>query len=384
MKWILKSFVVGLLIVAISPIYASGDHDAQMTKIPNSHAKKAEHDPDKGLIEISKAGQLAAGIKVEVLQSKPLPMYISAPGEVIPNTNKTTIVTPRIQAQVVERLVQVGDHVKKGQALVRLSSVDMAKAQATLLLANQEWKRLKSLGKKAVSAKRYQTAEIGYSQAYSRLLAYGMTRTQIKIFLQSNDPNKASGEFKLLAKRAGTIFSADFIEGQMIDPGKVLYKIVDESNLWVNAKLSNGDSDNVKKGAQAIIQTAHIKLPGTVLQVHHKLDETTRTRIVRLSVNNEKDQLHPGQFVTCLIQTGKTTPVLAVNKLALMRTADGDMAIYVEVKPNHFAAKEVQVIQKIASWRVIKGVSAGVKVVTKGAFFVHSEGLKGGFSTHNH
>lgn len=380
-----RILLMGLLLISVQTIYAGDEHGHPTSKTPTTTANQQKDDHgDEGLIEISPEGQQAAGIKTEVLQAKSLPIYISAPGEAIPNKDLTALVTPRIQAQVVRRLVKIGDHVKQGQPLVRLSSVDMAKAQADLLLTQKEWVRVKQLGKQAVSAKRYQTAEIAYQQAYSKLLAYGMTRPQIETFIKSSDPNKANGEFTLLARRNGTIFSADFTEGQMIEPGKVLYKIVDETSLWVDAKLSNGESAKIKNGAEAIIQTAHHKLQAVVLQVHHKLDETTRTRVVRLSVLNPKDQLHPGEFVTCLIQIGATPPVLAVHQTALMRTPDGDQAIYIEVKPNHFKAQEVQVVKSIGIWRVIKGIKAGVRIVTKGTFFVHSESLKGGFSTHNH
>ena len=377
--------LMGLLLLSVQAAYAGDEHGHTANKAQTTIAKQQKDDHgDEGLIEISPEGQQAAGIKTEVLRAQSLPIYISAPGEAIPNKDLTALVTPRIQAQVVQRLVKIGDHVKQGQPLVRLSSVDMAKAQADLLLTHKEWLRVKQLGKQAVSAKRYQTAEIAYQQAYSKLLAYGMTRLQIEAFIKSSDPNKANGEFTLLARRKGTIFSADFTEGQMIEPGKILYKIVDETSLWVDAKLSNGESAKIKSGAKAIIQTAHHELPAVVLQVHHKLDETTRTRIVRLNVLNPKDQLHPGEFVTCLIQTGKTEPVLAVHQTALMRTPDGDQAIYIEVKPNHFKAQEVQVIKKVGPWRIIKGVKVGERIVTKGAFFVHSESLKGGFRTHNH
>lgn len=373
--------VLTLFLAIAQNVYSGSGHDHTENKTTSQN--KGNH-TNEGVIEISQEGQKASGIKTAIIQPKALPVYISAPGEVIPNMDLTTIVTPRIQAQVVKRLVKTGDHVKQGQSLVLLSSVDMAKAQADLLLAQKEWLRVKGLGKKAVSAKRYQTSEVSYQQAFSRLLAYGMTQSQIVSFIKTSDPNKANGEFSLLAPRNGTIFSADFSEGQMINPGEMLYKIVDETKLWVDARLSNGESEKVKKGNKAIIETSHHKLLAVVLQIHHKLDETTRTRIVRLEVPNPKDQLHPGEFVTCLIQTDKTSPVLSVHKNALMRTPDGDLAVYIEVKPNHFKAQEVKVIKKIGSLRVIKGIEPGTRVVVKGAFFVHSESLKGGFSTHNH
>lgn len=376
---------VSLLLILIQPVFAEDDHAHEVNKTPTKNkSSKSYNHSDEGTIEISLEGQQAAGIQTKILKAKPLPIYISAPGEAIPNQDLTYIVTPRIQSQVVQRLVNVGSHVKRGQPLVRLSSVGMSKAQANLLLAQKEWRRLRQLGKQAVSAKRYQTAEITYQQAYSRLLSYGMTRQQVDEFIKSSDPDKAKGDFTLLARRRGTVFSANFTEGQMIQPGKVLYKVVDETSLWVDAMLSNSEPARIKNGSRGIIQTAHYELPGVVIQVHHKLDETTRTRIVRLNVPNPKDQLHPGEFVTCLIQTEKSSPVLAVHQTALVRSSDGDMAVYIEVNPSHFKEKKVQIVRKVGSWNIIKGIEPGERIVTKGAFFVRSESLKSNFSAHNH
>ena len=74
----------------------------------------------------------------------------------------------------------------------------------------------------------------------------------------------------------------------------------------------------------------------------------------------------------------------AVPESAVLRTADGDWAIYVEIKPNHFKQVEVKLIETINAQAVIEGVKAGTRVVTKNAFAVHSERLKAGFKTHNH
>ena len=265
-----------------------------------------------------------------------------------------------------------------------MRGVMMAKAQADLLLAKKQWQRMKTLGIPSVSAKAYQTAEVDYQQAYAKLLAYGLTKIQIDSFLQSNNPNKADGEFTLLSLRNGTVFSANFSEGQMISPGTVLYKIVDESSLWVDAKRSSGDISPIRKGESAIIETSHGRYPARVLELHHELDAVTRTRVVRLEVANHNDQLHPGEFVTCLIKTGETPPVLAVPKATVMQNAAGESVVYAEVKPNHFKALDVKVEKRLNERDVISGIAKGTRIVTQGAFFIHAEAMKSGFETHHH
>ncbi|MEN8171020.1 MAG: hypothetical protein ABFS08_12430 [Pseudomonadota bacterium] len=101
------------------------------------------------------------------------------PGEAMPNAYHTTKVTPRTLAQVIRRHVRLGDHVKKGQPLVMLSSVEMAEAQGAPMETNIELHRVENLGRNVTSEKRLITAQIAYQQAYARVGAYGMTKKQV-------------------------------------------------------------------------------------------------------------------------------------------------------------------------------------------------------------
>ena len=347
-------------------------------------ASTNQEEPPNTVI-LNQDSQQVAGIKVTTLQPKPLIKYISAPGEVIPNANSTAKITTRVPAQVIQRQVQEGQHIKEGQPLLTLSSVDMAKSQGDLLLAEQEWERVKSLGRDAVSGKRYAEAQVNYQRAYSTALAYGMTESEINALLSTQKATQAKGEFNLLAPRDGTVFNINFTEGELIDPGKVLLQIVNEDTVWIDAKLPPDLVGDVKVGdsVRVLFNNTHT-LIGQVIQVHHQLDETTRTRSIRVEVTNSKDLLHPGQFVNCQIEAGKTEPVLAVPIEAVVHTADGDWAVYIEKKSGEFQPMEVKMVEVINKQAVIEGIPAGTRVVTEGTFFVHSEFNKRGFDAHGH
>lgn len=340
--------------------------------------------PEDNTVKINTASQQMAGISVTTLQPQRLTTFIPAPGEVIPNAALTSKVTTRVSAQVVKREVQEGQHVKMGDILATLSSVDMAKVQGNLLLATQEWERVKSLGKDAVSGKRYSEAQVAYQHAYSTALAYGMTETEMKELLRTQKPSQSKGEFTLLAPRDGTVFAINFTEGELIDPGKVLLQIVDEATVWVDAKLPPNLAQLLKIGdtAQTIVDKQILQ--GYVIQIHHQVDEITRTRSIRLEVPNQADLLHPGQFVNCQVATGQTEPVLALPMEAVLRTADGDWAVYIEKTPEEFQQREVKLVEILDEQAVIEGIASGTRVVNKGAFFVHSELSKKGFDVHGH
>lgn len=349
-----------------------------------SDSQEAKPSAQAGVVEISATSQQEAGIKTQVLLPRQLPKVVVAPGEVVPNADLASMITPRVSAQVVKRLVQVGQAVKAGQPLILLSSVEMAKAQGEALIAAQEWARVKTLGQEAVSAKRYQEAEVTFQQAKAKLIAYGMTPVQATALLESRDAQKATGQFELLAPREGTVFKVNVIEGEVVEPGRPLMDIVNGTSLWVDARLSPQAAQSIKVGAPAWIIIDQRKMPGKVLQVHPQLDETTRTQIVRLEVPEPGHLLRPGQFVDCEIIVGQTAPILALPANALLPSPDGDWLVYVETAPNHFQQQEVKQLETMGNEVVIAGLKPGVKVVTQGAFLVHSELSKGGFETHGH
>ncbi len=351
----------------------------------NSLASEESQDAHaENIFKIDAAAQQQAGIQIITLEVQNLPKYINAPGEVIPDINLSTKITSRIPVQVLKRRVNIGDDVKTGQAIVTLSSVEMAKAQSDLLLAYNEWDRVKGLGQKAVSAKRYETAQITYEHAIAKLVAYGMTNEQVDSFLSDPATLSTTGEFTLLAPHDGVVYDANAVEGEVVEPGYALYHILDESFLSVDARLSNESAYLIKQGALTLISVADQWLKGEVVQIHHKLDEATRTQVVRVNVSNDHDLLHPGQFVTCRIFLDEERLVLAVPESAVLRTADDDWVVYAEVKPEYFQQIKVDLIEVLDKLAVIEGVQPGTRIVGEGAFSVQSEFLKSGFEVHGH
>jgi len=363
--------------------HSNKSHDDEVGH--SDHGDHGGHDEhEDGGAELSEVQLESAGIVVEALFPQNVSKFISAPGEVQFNAYQSKKITPRINAQVIKRHKRLGDFVKTGQVLVSLTSVEMAQAQGELIVADREWQRVKKLGKKVVSERRFIESQINQQQAYAKVLAFGMTTSQVSQLLKANDPGKAIGRFNLLATQIGTITNDNFVEGEIIEPGRVLFEITDESSMWVEARLTPHAVHGIKVGASATIEVNEHKNPAIITQIHHQLDETTRTIAIRLEVENRNDELHPGLFVQANIQTGENQLVLALPKNAVLRSADGDWVVFVEEKPGFFKPQEIKQIGQTGELIIVDGLSAGTRVVTKGAFFVQSEIAKSGFEVHNH
>ncbi|MFT5295646.1 MAG: cobalt-zinc-cadmium efflux system membrane fusion protein [Colwellia sp.] len=323
-----------------------------------------------------------ANIKVSTLMPKVFAKTVYAPGEIKANGYTSYIVSPRTESVVVSRHATLGEHVEKDQALVTLFSESVAEAQANYRVTYSEWQRTRKLAKGTVSESRLLKSETDYIAAFGRLTAFGLTKAAIKDIVKNNSSNL--GEYTLVAKRSGAVLSDNFSQGQRVTAGEKIMVLANEEHLWVEARISPNKKLYLPSGTPAEIEFVGQRYDAKVIQEAHTIDPSTRTRIVRLSVENKDDTLHSGMFVNVNFQFDTPTSVIAVPETALMRSADGDWTVFVEDHPGEFEAVEVKLGQPLGNYRQIIGISPNTKVVTQGAFFVASEIAKGGFDPHGH
>jgi membrane fusion protein, heavy metal efflux system len=335
-----------------------------------------EHDEAGGVVEMDAAERKKQDVKTAILGQRALAEEVIVPGEVTLDLYRTAQITPRIPAQTMQRHVRLGDKVEEGQSLVTLSSVEMADAQGALIVTSREWTRVAKLGRGVVSERRFIEAQVAAQQARAKVEAYGMTETQIDAFAAKGDASKATGSFDLLAPQAGTIIRDDFIIGEVVEPGRVLFEISDESNAWVEARLTPEQAGHVEPGASARISLDGSDWrEGRIIQIRHALDETTRTLSVRIEVDNSDDELHPGQFVSAAVNIGETTTVLAVPAEAIV-LMDGSQTLF-KVEGDELHPTPIETGVNRGGWvEVTGGVNEGEEIVVSQLFLLKSLILK--------
>lgn len=370
---------VALWLIALTACHTSNNDRGASddVKAPVGDAK------DQRVVTLSESQRGLAGIATEVLEPRSLPTVVRAPGEVILNAYATSQVAPRIEAQIVARLAKLGDHVDAGQMLVTLSSVAMADAQGNLILTEREWRRVQELGPKVVSERRFVEAQVAAQRARATARAYGLTSAQIGDLLETGHSKFADGRFTLLAPQQGTVIRDDFVVGEMIQPGRVLFEITDDSSRWVEARLSPQEASGIAVGDTARVRVSAQWLDARVVQLYQTVDESTRTQPVRIELPDPARRVKPGVFVDVEIVANTGPPALALPDEAVLPTPNGDWEVFVETMPGAYRPVEVSVLGSANGFTRIAGVDAGTTIVTTGAFFLQSELGKSGFDADN-
>lgn len=333
-------------------------------------------------IHISPEAAQEAGIAVTALELRPVPAFIRVPGEMVPDRYRSGVVTPPIPGIVVQRLASVGEKVRKGQPLAVLNSVDLAAAQGDYQIVEQEWRRVRQLGKEIVSDKRFNETDIQRRQAMARLLGFGMTPRDIAALGDALPAD--AGRLTLVAPQDGTVYSDDFVVGERVEPGKVLFTVADDSSIWIDARVNAADAKKIVKGAAAAVHMGEDSRPAIVGATTPAMDEITRTVSIRLEADNADGRLRPGMFVDVEITSTDSAQALAVPLDSVLRGPDGDWFVYTPNADGEFIPQEVKVLRSGGGLAVIDGVQPGQLVVTAGAFFVQSEGAKGSMGADHH
>lgn len=358
------------------------DHTDEPADAHGGHDEGQEEGQELILLEESLN---AAGIRIEVLTPVVLGASVMGPAEIQANAYRSSIVTPRVPAIVIERHVKLSDTVKIGTPLVTIFSREAADAEGAFLVADREWRRVRRLGREVVSERRYLEAEVVRDSAEAQLLSYGFTQEAVDaIAVPGARKSRSLGEFTLLASQDGTVVSDDFKNGELVEPGQTLVEIIDLENVWAIARMSPNDTASIRVGSRAWIRHDSFQLEASVEQIYSTVDEETRTVNVRLLVPNVARTLRPGQFAQAEIESVGEERVLAVPNEALVRSADGDWVIFVQDEDLGLKPVEVERVRVVGGQTVIEGIPNGSAVAISGAFFLQSELAKSGFDIHNH
>ncbi|MDX2505368.1 MAG: efflux RND transporter periplasmic adaptor subunit [Gammaproteobacteria bacterium] len=369
------------------------DHESENDEVLYSEKDDHSYEVDNeaghgheeiGLVKLTAEQQQMADIKVETVAiKKNINQIISAPGEVVNDLYHTTLLSTQVNSKVLSRQIVLGQHVKKGDVIAVLYSIDIATAQSQLKLSTAEWQRARKLGKKTVGEKRFIAARTDFEKDKSRLLAYGLNRNLLQQFLAGKNPYK-SGQYPVLAPHDGVILEDNFQSGQYLPAGSAIALLVNEDQVWIEALLAPEIGQHIPVGTNARVVFEQKTFNARVIHDSHAIDEITRTRKIRLSIENKDHLLHAGLFARVLLELPIEDQVILLPETALMRSSDGDWIVFIEQQSGIFQQKEVELTNTINGLHNIKGLKVGERVAIKGAFFLASEMAKGGFDPHNH
>ena len=382
-----------IIIGVILAIIMGGVYLYQSISLRNGGAENPEKQIDQQKREQSDGIKMNArlqnenGVLVTVAKRQSFTEVITATGKVEANADRIAHVSPRISGQIFSVPASLGDRVNAGQTLVILKSLEMAEAanrsrlsQTKLALAVANMTRIRTLvEKKIVARKELLQAETDYKIAQTelqndkeRLSLYGAGSSNLNV----SSHNKTT--LTVPAPISGTITEKHAIVGELSDPSKSLFTVVDLSTIWVVVDIYEKDLAKVRTGQRATVTVdawPELKLTGRVAYLADMLDATTRTLKVRVEVANPERKLKPEMFARVeLTPPASAAMTLAVPEDALQEI-DGKKVLFVTDKSQEeFRPQTVEAGRSSGGMvEIVSGLKEGERYAVKGSFILKSE-----------
>ena len=291
-------------------------------------------------------------------------------GEVVPR--HASDLGFRVGGKLVERKVDVGDVVKRGQLIARLDEADMqlnvsaaraqmAAAQSDLALARTELARVEALrGQNFVSDSAVDSQRTATEAAQARLR---QARAQLELAENQN-------EYTHLEADADGVVTAVHAEvGQVLASGTPVVTLAHDGDREVRINVPEGLRESMSVGRAGQVRLWSDQqgaLPGQVREVAPAADAVTRTYAVKVKVDAPAEAMPLGATATVVFDgggiEGLRVPLRAVGQ------HEGQSVVWV-----HDAADEtvhpvtVEVVRYDEAGAVVRGgIEPGAQIVIAG------------------
>jgi Cu(I)/Ag(I) efflux system membrane fusion protein len=321
------------------------------------YADEAQAD---GGVAVSSGVQQNLGIRIAEVRKGSLASALEVVGSVAFNERDLVLLQARSSGYVEKLFVRAPfDRVRKGQALLELYVPDWVAAQEEYLAVKRMPAGTDTAGLLDAALQRMQLA--------------GMTEQQVR---QVSTRSQVSPRMTVTSPVDGVVGELAVREGMTVAPGAPLFRINGLRTVWVNAEVPESAAAQVQPGM--VVRASSPAFPGVefngkIEAVLPDVSAATRTLKARIELANPGLKLVPGMFATVHMTPAQSREALLVPSEAVIQTGTRTVVI-VASGEGRFAPAEIATgAESNGQTEVVKGLSAGQKVVASGQFLVDSE-----------
>jgi cobalt-zinc-cadmium efflux system membrane fusion protein len=310
-------------------------------------------------------------------------------GLIRPNAQKSVVVRPRTGGRVLQVFVDIGESVEDGQTLCTLEGPDVTGAFSryrTAVAREGVARGAAARAERLLAATAISRAERDARVAEAEAASSEAEAARQDLVRLGLDPSAAVGsgrpsEFRLVSPLRGTVLGKSVAPGLVVEKDAPAFEIAALQEVWAIVDVYEKDLGQIQGTGDAEVATD--AYPGEVFRgrlslVEPVIDEGTRTAHARIVLENRQGKLRPGLTVTAELplRGAKASEAIAVPAAAVQKIA-GQVAVFVESEPGHFALRPVETGRESEGRiEIVHGLEQNEKVVVAGAFVLKSELLK--------
>ncbi|WP_130733334.1 efflux RND transporter periplasmic adaptor subunit [Flavobacterium sp. J27] len=268
--------------------------------------------------------------------------------------------------------VKEGQRVSKGQTLAKIDDgglgSQLAQLETQAALAKTTFERQENLWNQKIGS------EIQYLQAKTSYEAQMKAVSQMKAQIAKT---------VVRAPFSGTIDDIITEKGSVVGPGTPILRIVNLSDMYLEAEVPEKNIANVKKGTEVIVDFPILgeTINAKVTQASNYINPANRSFNIQIAVPSKNGQIKPNLTSKIQIKDYTNPKTIVVPISIISENAEGEQYLYVAdntTKDGHATAKKVIVKTGLTQGNyaeITEGIKDGDLVISEGARSV-KEGQK--------
>jgi Cu(I)/Ag(I) efflux system membrane fusion protein len=330
------------------PVYASAAPDTQGVDLTFS---------------VSAAKQQLIGATFANAELRDLHRVVRVYGRVTPDETRMADVNLRVGGWIDKLHVDfTGQTVQEGEPLFTLYSPELLAAQSEYLVALRASRGAGPPDEGAALV----------SSARARLRLWQVTDEQVRALEVSGEP---SASVTIVSPTTGVVVEKMAVNGMRVEPGMTLYRIVDLSQVWINADVYESDLPLVHVGQEAEVTIPTVppqKRRARIEYLAPYLDAQTRTARARIVLSNADGRLKPEMYVEVGVHVALGER-LAVPENAVLRTGERQI-VFVDRGAGVLEVRMVTLGVATDDFvEIVQGLRAGERVVSSANFLIDAE-----------
>jgi RND family efflux transporter MFP subunit len=262
-------------------------------------------------------------------------------------------IAPQQPLRIKEIKVDIGDHVKKGQLLVKLDASTLVQTKTQLDNAKAEYERTNEL---------YQFGGASKSEWEARRMQYDMLQTTYDNLVENTT---------LVSPISGIVTARNYDKGDMYSGAAPVLVVAQIKPVKIMINVSEPLFSKVKKGmAVNLTLDAYGEeiFDGRIARVYPTINPATHTFQVEVNVANCNERVRPGMFARVTLPYEQRQSVVISDRAVQKLMGSGDRYVYVyNESDNTVRYSKVELGRRMdTEFEVLSGVKEGEKVVTTG------------------
>lgn len=374
-----RSMRIHVLILSASLALAGCGRDAPSPPVSSA--------PVRNPLAVTAPASLEGMLRIEPVVVAELRESLRVPGRIEADEARVSRIGSPVTGRIMELDASVGEEVRRGQVLARLSSTELSSAQlgflkaySQRLLAERSAQRAQQLyDADVIGAAELQRRQGELQQADAEVNA---SRDQLKVLGMSSEAilnlagtRNVNSQSTITSPFGGTVLERPVTQGQVVQPADNIYTIADLSRVWLVAEVPEQHSELVRVGEQIVAEVTALpgrSISGRLSFVAATLNPETRTVRVRLDLPNRDRQLKPAMLATVYVR-GYPQSVPVVPASSVIRLDNKDH-VFVQTGASEFLLRVVTLGAEADSRRrVLGGLKEGERIVSEGAFQLNIE-----------